>query len=161
MSLQCPRIGLAVMLVLLAACGGEAPGCPFSGEPVRAPSAGCLAVEEGRLLLVQSWSGDVGPPGGTSEPGESAQCTAHRETWEETGLDLIPVELTTVFDTGFHLYHCRAGDAPPGPGSRRWTTEVRRVLWLPLEELSRQAWRYPGQAEILQRLISDMERSQP
>ncbi len=145
----------AALAALLSSCGGELPTCPYLGEPASAPSAGCLALDRGRLLLVQSWSGDVSPPGGLSEPGESAQCTAHRETWEETGLDLIPGELTSVFDTGFHLYRCR----PRGDGGslRTWTTEERRALWLPLEELPAQEWRYPGQGEILQRLIVELE----
>lgn len=55
---------------------------------------------------MQGLNGRLSLPGGSSEPGESAQCTAFRETWEETGLQLQPRELLEVFDTGFHLYRC-------------------------------------------------------
>ena len=101
------RLPALLAALLLAGCSShEAPPCPYLGEPDFAPSGGCLAVVHGKILVVESRRGGVSPPGGKSLPGESAQCTAHRETFEETGLDLIPRQLIHVFDTGFHLYFC-------------------------------------------------------
>ena len=147
------RCSLALPLLILIACVPEKPHCPFEGAPEFAPSAGCLAVVDDRILLVQTYAGGMSPPGGKSIAGESAQCTAHRETWEETGLDLKPVERLAVFDTGFHLYHCeyhRNYDA-----LNVWPAEVLRALWLPVADLDRVEWRFPGQGQALQQIIPE------
>ncbi len=147
------RCGGAVLLasVVLVSCRQvEAPVCPYRGEPDYGPSAGCLATVNDRLLLVEMSSGAMSPPGGRSWPGESAQCTAHRETWEETGLDLMPVQLLDVFDTGFHLYRCEYyRNYDP---LNVLPSEVRRAVWLPLRELDSVRWRFAGQGPVLRAL---------
>ena len=79
-----------------------------------APSAGCLVVDQGDVLLIKIMGGTYGPPGGSVDAGESAQCAAERETYEETGVIAHASELAKRFDNGFHLYwcdRCRAGSA--------------------------------------------------
>lgn len=129
------------------------PSCPISGAGDAAPSAGCLVVIHGKVLVVESSYGGVTPPGGKTFPGESAQCAAHRETWEETGLDLMPGELVHVFDTGFHLYNCYihadSGGVELGP-----TREVKGWRWLDVEDFDQVKWRYRGQGEKLHRLLT-------
>ena len=51
-----------------------------------APSAGCLVVDQGDVLLIKIMGGTYGPPGGSVDASESAQCAAERETYEETGV---------------------------------------------------------------------------
>ena len=144
---------LAVSVLLTAACAQspEHP-CPYQGEPDYAISAGCLTVVHGKMLVVDSRTGGLTPPGGKSRDGESAQCTAHRETLEETGLDLIPRELVSVLDTGFHLYRCeihaRSGSIDPA------VLEVKRGFWLDISSFADVKWRYPGQGQILTELLS-------
>ena len=91
--------------------------------------------------------------GGKAREGESAQCAAHRETLEETGLDLMPRQLLSVFDTGFHLYYCeihaRSGLIEPDN-----VMEVRRGYWLSLDEFDEVEWRFPGQGDALRELIN-------
>ncbi len=149
-----PAAALLAGALLLAGCGSapEVPPCPFRGEPDIAPSAGCLAYVHGRVLVVESSKGGVTPPGGKTRAGESAQCAAHRETWEETGLDLLPGRLLHVFDTGFHLYYCEihAGTGAVVLGPPR---EVKGWFWLPVEEFDRVQWRFPHQGEQLRRLL--------
>ena len=143
---------MAVTVLLTASCAGtsEQP-CPYQGEPDRALSAGCLTVVHGKMLVVDSRLGGLTPPGGKSRPGESAQCTAHRETLEEAGLDLIPRELIRVFDTGFYLYaceiHAQSGVIAPD------VLEVRRGFWLDISDFDTVKWRYPGQGEMLKSLL--------
>lgn len=143
-----------VTLVLCTACSHiETPPCPFVGEPEFAPSAGCLALIHGKILVVESARyGGITPPGGKSLPGESAQCAAHRETFEETGLDLIPRQRVAIFDTGFYLYYCeihaRSGHIEPAS-----LMEVRRGFWLSIDEFDQYEWRYEGQGETLRRLL--------
>jgi 8-oxo-dGTP diphosphatase len=146
---------LLLLTPLLIACRDLPPACPFTGQGELAPSAGCFAYQDGKVLLVQYYSGSVSPPGGSAESGEIAQCTAHRETWEETGLSLMPGPRLAVFDTGFHLYQCSVvdeGQAPNGPAA-----EVRRTLWLPRAELEQVSWRFAGQGEVLRQLIEQLD----
>ena len=148
------RTGFALLVTaLLAACTGPAvPPCPYQGTPDFAPSAGCLAVVHGKILVVDSHKGGVTPPGGKAFSGESAQCAAHRETFEETGLSLLPRQLVHVFDTGFHLYYCEihAESGTIAPESM----EVKRGFWLPVEDFDKVHWRFPGQGEALTRLFA-------
>jgi 8-oxo-dGTP pyrophosphatase MutT (NUDIX family) len=132
------------------------PPCPYTGEPDFAVSAGCLVHVHGRVLVVVSSWGGVTPPGGKAREGESAQCAAHRETWEETGLDLRPGRLIHVFDTGFHLYDCEihAGSGAVELGPKR---EVRGWRWLSIDDFDQVEWRYPGQGEALYRLLMEGE----
>jgi 8-oxo-dGTP pyrophosphatase MutT (NUDIX family) len=148
------RAALAsLVILLLAACmRSVVPPCPYEGTPDFAPSAGCLAVIHGKILVVDSHKGGLSPPGGKALSGESAQCAAHRETFEETGLNLLPRQLVHVFDTGFHLYYCEihaesgliASDA----------LEVKRGFWLPVEDFDKVQWRFPGQGEALAALFA-------
>ncbi len=147
------RALIVPVVLLLAGCAAQVPPCPFTGKPDYALSAGCLAVVHGRVLVVESIYGGVTPPGGKSLEGESAQCTAHRETWEETGLDLLPRQLVHVFDTGFHLYYCEihagSGRIELGPGK-----EVEGWRWLSVEDFDKVRWRFAGQGDELRRLLA-------
>jgi 8-oxo-dGTP diphosphatase len=139
---------------LLAGCGlQQAPACPFSGAPVSAPSAGCLSVRNGALLVVEDLRGRISTPGGSSDAGEAAQCTAYRETWEETGLRLVPAEKLATFETGFELFRCNRG-LNSGVIDPPLRLEVRQAFYLPLSEFDRWTWRYPEQEEILARLLA-------
>lgn len=148
---------LAVVITAsLYACSyPDAPPCGFSGEPLIAPSAGCFSVIDQRLLVVQSLAGDISPPGGSSHGDESAQCTAARETWEETGLNLQPGRRLATLATGFHLYECQR-DTDSGAISPRPGLEVRQAFYLHVDEFDQWDWRYPGQGDLLRKLIISM-----
>ncbi|WP_162846074.1 NUDIX hydrolase [Seongchinamella sediminis] len=150
----CRALASGLMAGMVSACSTAVePVCPYQGEPDFALSAGCLTVVHGRMLVVDSRAGGLTPPGGKSRQGESAQCTAHRETLEETGLDLIPRRLLAVFDTGFHLYSCEihanSGTIDPA------VLEVRRAFWLEIAKMDEVQWRYPGQGEIIEALLTE------
>ncbi|MBN7797516.1 NUDIX hydrolase [Parahaliea mediterranea] len=141
------------LLLLLAGCVAEPPPCTYTGKPDRAPSAGCLTVVHGQMLVIEGWNGRVSPPGGHTEPGESAQCAAQREAWEEAGLDLRVGRLVHTFDTGFNLYEC-AIHPDTGTIDPHAITEVRRAYWLPLADFGRVRWRFPEQGRELMDIIS-------
>lgn len=102
--------------------------------------------------MVQGMNGEVSLPGGSSLPEESAQCTAFRETWEETGLRLQPRELLRVFDTGFHLYRCerdgQSGVIDPPP-----RFEVRAAFYLAADQFDEYEWRFEDQRDLLRDLL--------
>jgi 8-oxo-dGTP pyrophosphatase MutT (NUDIX family) len=142
---------LLAALLLTVSCAREAPPCPVPQASSVAPSAGCFALRDGKVLLVEGLNGKVSLPGGSSHPGEAAECTAFRETFEETGLHLYPRELLAVFSTGFYVYRCEfsAESGDIDPPSRM---EVRRALYLSPERFDDYEWRFAGQVEILREL---------
>lgn len=101
-------------------------------------------------MLIEQWNGRLAFPGGTGKRGESAQCTAHRETWEETGL-AVSVGLPLVqFANGFMLYRCHAPlidsiEKLTAPA----TIEVRDIHWLDENALREFAWRFPAQQQFV------------
>ena len=144
-------IPLFLCLLLGACVAAPESNCPYKGEADYAPSAGCLTVVHGKMLVVDSRAGGLTPPGGKTRADEPAQCAAHRETLEETGLDLIPGQLMAVFDTGFHLYAC---EIHAGSGSiEAAVMEVKRGFWLDLADFDSVQWRFPGQDKVLREIL--------
>jgi 8-oxo-dGTP pyrophosphatase MutT (NUDIX family) len=145
-------------LWLTGCSSAAAPPCPFEGKGDAAPSAGCFTTKGRTLLMVQGLNGKISLPGGSSQPGEAAQCTAYRETWEETGLHLLPGERLAIFDTGFHLYRCEqngsSGVIDPPP-----RMEVLDAFYLGSEEFGDYEWRFPDQqAQLVEMLKEDGPR---
>lgn len=133
----------------LAGCGSR-PECPYTEAPLPPANAGCLVIVQEQVLMVRELSGNISLPGGTSEPGESAQCTAWRETYEETGIHVRVGARVKAFDNGFNLFRCdlaqdgtaqTLGPALPG--------EIREVLWLAPAQLGDYSWRFPAQQAMV------------
>lgn len=114
-------------------------------------NAGCLALRDGNLLVIEQRDGRWSVPGGTAEPGEAPRCTAYRETFEETGVPVEVGRLLHTFDNGFQVYHCRPLD-DGRPRVSRFNHEVRDARWLALEALPEDRWRVPGQLALLRGL---------
>ena len=143
---------LVLVFVLVTGCT-EAPDCEFEGDALSAKSAGCLVYQNGALLLVSSHEDEWGPPGGSVDSGESAQCAAVRETWEETSIVVSAGELVRVFDNGFHLFWC-SPDSVAEPVIRR-PLEIKATSFYPVENFDSLTWRFPKQGEALATLIAD------
>lgn len=145
------RLIILIVILGLASCTRQVPPCTYLEQPQQAASAGCFAMKDGDVLVVENLQGLVNLPGGSSKEGEAARCTAHRETWEETGLNLEVGELLMVMDTGFHLYHCGftadSGTIDPPP-----RLEIRRAYLLSPAAFKDQEWRFPGDEIVLQKL---------
>ena len=136
-----------------------APDCRVDPRHAETPhgNAGCLIRIADRMLMVRDRSsGRLGFPAGTGNPGEAAQCTAHRETWEEAGIDVEVGRLVRVFDNGFRLYACQPSDLAVSPGAAiavpDWAwSEVSEIGWVDPEGLFAEDWRYPEQwPDVLQ-----------
>ena len=100
-----------------------------------------LLVERGKSPLKGYWS----LPGGVLETGEQLQEGIRREVLEETGLEVEPLRVATIFERimrdrkGKPEYHyvlidylCRVTG-----GALQAADDVRRVAWVPRQELGR------------------------
>ncbi len=148
-------LGAAVAVVVLASvpcCRKNAPTAPqcerVPGVSEQAVgNAGCLiVVADGVVFVKDRESGGLGVPGGHQEPGETAACTASRETWEETGLRVRVGRLLVVHSNGFHIFACEAvNPIDPNklsvPSWRR--DEIASVKVLDPTRLDASQWRYP------------------
>lgn len=145
-----PLVYLAALALL--GCGANQPLCPDNSPKLAVKSAGCMVLRQNQLLVVEGYNGKLSIPGGSGDANESAQCTAHRETWEETGLDVRPMELVRVFDNGFHLFRCDY-DANSGRIDPPFRLEIKRAFWLAPEAFGQYHWRFPGQEKWLAQQI--------
>jgi len=109
---------------------------------------GGVVVADGRVLLIRRGKapllGRWSIPGGTVESGETLEQALVREMAEETGLDVAPVQLLTVFDridrdgdrVVFHYvivdYLCRCLSPP---ATARAGSDALEARWVGAEEL--------------------------
>lgn len=144
-------VGLVTVLAGCDAAKPNLPVCRISDKHLDDASgnAGCLVRINEQLLTIGNLKyGSLDTPGGSSEANELAQCTAHRETFEETGFNVEVGELLGIADNGFRFYNCRLADdvgedisSFPVPA---WaTSEVSYIkLTDPFDTLAGH-WRYP------------------
>ena len=143
------------LVALVCACSKQ-PECSVTvGGNKWAPSSGCLVVDQGDVLLVKIMGGSYGPPGGSVNKRESAQCAAERETWEETGVEVRAGELAITFENGFQLYACESVSGRDITITR--PLEIKDADWFSDEQLSQLRWRYPEQGRIIQQLVQGSE----
>lgn len=119
-------------------------------------NAGCIVIEKAKLLVVENllMKKLLTPPSGHSEPGESAQCTAARETFEESGAKVIVQELLHNFEDKFYLFRCELKDKQLAnlhdlPVPPAYKDEISRAYWLDLRLSSEKAWRFPKQFYVI------------
>lgn len=145
---------LTILLTVLMVTGCTTPPpCPDNSTEAAVKSAGCIVIDQGRLLVIREMTGKISIPGGSGDAGETPRCSAHRETWEETGLNIVPDQLIRRFDNGFHLFHCNlnqnSGEIDP-----EFTHEVREAFWLKQEHFDQHQWRYPDQITWLREYLN-------
>lgn len=161
-----PRTVLALAFAfVLALVGGcdlhpDAPPCRVENpQPDYRANAGCVVLAGNRVLvLTHRQDGKLGIPGGASEPGESAQCTAHRETFEETGLDVRVGRRLGRMRYGFTLYLCHT-DQPMDPAEKPelpWYArpEMTDARWMRPDSIPMERWRYAEQSRAFLKLMN-------
>jgi len=146
---------LLLVLVALSSACSKNPACSVNAGDMLAPSSGCLVVDQGEVLLVKIMGGSYGPPGGSVNRRESAQCAAERETWEETGVEARAGELAITFENCFQLYFCESVSGRDITITR--PLEIKDADWFSDEQLSQLRWRYPEQGSIIQQLVQGGE----
>lgn len=119
-------------------------------EYPRTPIPGVAAVvfSGDAVLLVRRGNepsrGRWGLPGGVVELGETVEEAVVREVREETGLEVRPLKLVTVFDSivrdpdgrvRFHYVLCEYLSEAIG-GALHANSDVLEARWVPLDELN-------------------------
>ena len=122
-------------LLALTACFASGPRpCEPPGTQVTAPqAAGCLAIEDGRLLMVRDSAGWT-IPAGRMKDGESSSDAAKRETREEAGGEVtVGPPVCAVLANHFVAHACFVPGAPQQPQADGVETSAAR--WVSREEL--------------------------
>ena len=77
------------------------------GKSFTPKAAACLIKGSGKVLLIKHrLSGKLDFPGGTWNESESLACTAHRETWEETGFNVEVKTYLSTTSNGLVIFGC-------------------------------------------------------
>ncbi|MCC2604958.1 NUDIX domain-containing protein [Planctobacterium marinum] len=148
------KILLFIFCGVLSACDTVKPAnpvCRISDQHLddATGNAGCfIRVNEKLLTLGNIQTGRLDVPGGTADEGELAQCTAHRETFEETGFNVEVGKLLGIAENGFRIYQCQLADEVGEDIDRfpvpDWTKHEVAFIKLtdPFDTLASE-WRYP------------------
>lgn len=129
------------------------PDCGFIFYRNPIPAVGAIALKEGRILLVKRKypprAGFWSLPAGFMEYGETPRHCAIRETYEETGLKIVPGPLVGVYsgedDPRTHailiVYQAASLRGRPRPGD-----DASSLGWFAVDKLPRLAFRAHGRA---------------
>ncbi|MDB2331075.1 NUDIX hydrolase [Alteromonas sp.] len=109
------RLSFILVVLTLLGCDSEPPSQPacrsaqqldeFVSSTSRA--AGCVIATDGKMLFVtHRLSGKLDIPGGGQNDDEALACTAHRETWEETGFNVEVRHVVGTTSNGMTLFSC-------------------------------------------------------
>ena len=143
-----------LLSTLLFSCN-NAPKCHFDKEFTEEANAGCFIIDNNRALFVEGLNGKLSLPGGSKNAGEAPQCTAERETWEETGIHVVAKRKIYSFDNGFQLFDCDLLPSEKNDGSYRpWRLEIKDIHWLTADKFEKHQWRFYDQIEIYKRLLN-------
>ena len=112
------RLSAIFVILTLFSCADSTPSAPtcrtlnpvsnVENTAASSPQAAAciIRVQDSLLLIEHRGSGKLDFPGGTQQPNEPLPCTAHRETWEETGLNVLVGPKLSVTTNGLALYAC-------------------------------------------------------
>ena len=116
------RLSAIFAVLTLFACSQSSPSAPVCrvsdallaqkvGSDVEGKitpiAAACLIKAKDKVLLVKHrLSGKLDFPGGGLQENETVACTAHRETWEETGFNVEVTQYLSSTPNGLVIFGC-------------------------------------------------------
>lgn len=116
----------------------------MNDEPAPTPAVGAVIVQDGRILLIRRAAGAYADhwavPGGHQRYGESMRDAVIRETWEETGLEVVvgePVWIGDIIDEAAPPgYHYTVVDffATAVGGELRSGDDAAEVRWVEIDD---------------------------
>jgi len=146
---------IIIVLTLLQACTSEnlpAPSCRVNANYVsnqQGPGA-CIVRLNHKLLVTQLHSGQYDLPISDSISDRSAQCSAHYEMWQQTGLNIEVEKVVGIQKNGTWLFACRlesgfdGTEAPfdPPPWSQH---QIDKVAFIEPFTIELDSWHRPDQ----------------
>ncbi|WP_343845602.1 NUDIX hydrolase [Bowmanella denitrificans] len=163
------RIKLLVACTLsLMACTPERPADPMcrvkeqTKEATPGNAACLIKIDKWLVTIGHRHSGKLDLPGGLRSGQESAQCTAHRETWEETGFNVEVGRFLGANENGFRIYACQlqgnfGHDFKTFPVPEWATTEVSSIQLTDPFEIQIQQWRFEEELLLIRRLFNQAD----
>lgn len=152
MKIRYPLSAIFAVLTLFACSDSppSAPMCRFVDQPAldSATAAGCIVRVNNAVLMVRHrMTGRLDIPGGGRKNNEPLACTAHRETFEETGLNVEVGSAIGKTTNGMILFECaeqaNLTDLPLSFNPLGWSkAEVSELVIANLYNLSEDDLRY-------------------
>lgn len=163
-------IYLILSTVYLNGCQENRPSDPVCrANPktldTRVANAACIIrLNEKMLTVTHRLSGKFDLPGGTSNGVETAQCTAHRETWEETGFNVEVGQFLGQSDQGMHFYACQlagnfTGELQQFPVPEWSSLEVTAIELHDPFVLTGKQWRFEDQLVQIRNMFNQVPES--
>lgn len=124
-------------------------------------SAGCIIIDESKVLLVQQSSGNWGFPKGHLEKNETEIEAAIRETKEETNLDVKIIEpnvrYSIEYDTekGTHKEAVYFLASKISENIVRQESEIGEIKWFSFEDAIKTI-SFENAKELLKKVLSDL-----
>lgn len=113
----------------------------------------CLLVD-GKMLIARSFYGNkVAIPGGTAKKNEFAPCTAHRETFEETGADVHVIKKLITTNNGFDIFLCKPKNSVNLSYSKKF--EIKEIFFIKPYNIPHNDYMYPEQLSQILSLLED------
>lgn len=125
-------------------------------------SAGCIIIENEKILLVKQTSGNWGFPKGHLEKGESETEAAIRETKEETNLDVTILDenkrYSIEYDTnkGTHKESVYFLAKKTSNNITRQESEITEIKWFNFEEAI-ETISFENAKELLKKVLTDLK----
>ncbi len=160
---------LSISITCLISCSDEKPSQPMcrvvkDHHENLSSNAGCLIrVGTDILAITHRRSGKLDIPGGTTDGElESAQCTAHRETWEETGFNVEVGQFLGSNENGFRFYACTLDDDFGGlinsfPVPTWANIEVKQIQLVDPFVTNPKEWRFPEELIKMRGMFNEIE----
>lgn len=125
-------------------------------------SAGCIIIDNDKVLLVQQSSGNWGFPKGHLEKGESETEAAIRETKEETNLDVKIVDSGARYSIEYNTDKGTHKEAVYFLATRtseeivRQESEINEIKWFDFKE-ALETISFDNAKELLKKVLSDLK----
>lgn len=125
-------------------------------------SAGCIIIDNDKVLLVQQSSGNWGFPKGHLEKGESETDAAIRETKEETNLDVKIVDPSARYSIDYNTDKGTHKEAVYFLATRtseeivRQESEINEIKWFDFKE-ALETISFDNAKELLKKVLSDLK----
>lgn len=129
---------------------------------IKEKSAGCIIIENEKILLVKQTSGNWGFPKGHLEKGESETEAAIRETKEETNLDVTILDenkrYSIEYDTnkGTHKEAVYFLAKKTSNNISRQESEITEIKWFNFEEAI-ETISFENAKELLRKVLTDLK----